>query len=110
MLLAIFNILIGLVLLSGVIGVLPGIGKHLEKFGKWLASFQVVFGVIAIILALLNIGLLSLYFWSLLIGGIILAAGLLSAIPGMDKVVKALGSLQVVAGIILLIVGIIGLL
>lgn len=109
MLLAIFNILTGLILLTGVIGVLPGVGKHLEKFGKWLGSFQAVFGIIAIILALLNISLLSLYFWSLLIGGIILAAGILEAIPGMAKVAKFLGPAQVVVGIILLIVGIIGL-
>ena len=109
MLLAIFNILTGLILLTGVIGVLPGVGKHLEKFGKWLGSFQAVFGIIAIILALLNISLLSLYFWSLLIGGIILAAGILEAIPGMAKVAKFLGPAQVVVGIILLVVGIIGL-
>ncbi|MCH8519860.1 MAG: hypothetical protein LAT82_03850 [Nanoarchaeota archaeon] len=109
MLLAIFNILTGLILLTGVIGVLPGVGKHLEKFGKWLGSFQAVFGIIAIVLALLNISLLSLYFWSLLIGGIILAAGILEAIPGMAKVAKFLGPAQVVVGIILLIVGIVGL-
>ena len=109
MLIAIFNILTGLILLSGVIGVLPGIGQYLEKFGKWLATFQVVFGVIAIVIALLNISLLSLTFWSLLVGGIILGAGLFSAIPGMDKVIKVVSSLQIVAGIILLVVGILGL-
>ena len=108
-LLAIFNILTGLILLTGVIGVLPGVGKHLEKFGKWLGSFQAVFGLIAIVLALLNISLLSLYFWSLLIGGIILAAGVLEAIPGMTKVAKFLGPAQAVVGIILLVVGIVGL-
>lgn len=110
MLLAIFNILTGLILLTGVIGVLPGVGKHLEKFGKWLGSFQAVFGIIAIILAIRYFsGLLDLYFWSLLIGGIILAAGILEAIPGMAKLAKFLGPAQVVVGIILLIVGIIRL-
>lgn len=110
MLVAIFNILTGLILLTGVIGVLPGVGKHLEKFGKWLGSFQAVFGIIAIVIALLNINLLGLTFWSLLIGGIILAAGVLEAIPGMSKVIKFVGPAQVVVGIILLVVGILGLL
>ncbi|MFP4401925.1 MAG: hypothetical protein ACLFPL_01730 [Candidatus Nanoarchaeia archaeon] len=109
-LLEIFNILTGLILLSGVIGVLPGVGKHLEKFAKWLGSFQAVFGIVAIVLALLNISLLGLEFWSLLIGGIILAAGVLEAIPGMSKLAKFLGPAQVVVGIILLVIGILGLL
>lgn len=109
MLLAIFNILTGLILLSGVIGVLPAVGKHLEKVGKWLGSFQAIFGLIAIVLAVLNFNLLGLMFWSLLIGGIILAAGVLEAIPGMAKVAKFLGPAQVVVGIILLVIGILGL-
>ena len=109
MLLAIFNIITGLILLSGVIGVLPAVGKHLEKVGKWLGSFQAIFGLVAIVIALLNINLLGLYFWSLLIGGIILAAGVLEVIPGMAKVAKFLGPAQVVVGIVLLVVGVIGL-
>lgn len=109
MLLAIFNILTGLILLSGVIGVLPAVGKHLEKVGKWLGSFQAIFGLIAIVLAVLNFNLTGLMFWSLLVGGIILAAGVLEAIPGMAKVAKFLGPAQVVVGIILLIIGILGL-
>lgn len=109
MLLAIFNIILGLVLLSGVIGILPGIGKHLEKVGKWLGSIQGILGIVAVVIALFNISLLSVYFWSLLIGGIILAAGILEVIPGMAKVAKFLGPAQVVVGIILLVLGIIGL-
>ncbi len=109
-LIEIFNILTGLILLSGVIGVLPGIGKHLEKFAKWLGSAQTIFGIIAIILAVVYFNALSLTTWSLLIGGIILAAGILETIPGMTKVIKFLGPAQVVVGIILIFVGILGLL
>jgi len=110
MLLAIFNILTGLILLSGVIGVLPGVGKHLEKFGKWLSSFQVFFGVVAIIVAVVNFNLTSIYFWSLLIGGLTLLDGIALSISSLKKYSKIVGVVQTIAGVILLVVGIIGLL
>lgn len=109
MLLEILNIVFGLILLSGVIGVLPAVGKHLEKAGKWLGSFQTIFGVIAIIIALLNISITSLTFWSLLLGGFILSAGLFETFSGMKKFIKTISSIQIVFGIILLFVGVVGL-
>ncbi len=108
-LIPILDIVVGLVLLSGVIGLLPGVGKHLEKVAKWLGSFQGVIGIIAIIV--------GIWLWSsllhsltLIIGGIILAAGILETIPGFAKITKVLGSIQVVVGIIAIIIGILGLL
>ena len=105
----VLDIIVGLILLSGVIGTLPAIGKHLEKAGKWLGSFQGIFGIIAIIVGIIYWGSL-LHSLTLIIGGIILAAGILDAIPGMAKVAKTLGKIQVLVGIIAIIIGIIGLL
>jgi len=48
-LLEILNIIGGLVLAVGIVGALPGVGKYLEKAGKWLGGFQGIIGVIAII-------------------------------------------------------------
>ncbi|MEM2839511.1 MAG: hypothetical protein QXE18_05425, partial [Thermoplasmata archaeon] len=72
---------------------------------KWLGSFQTIIGIIAIIIAILNIGSLD-GIW-LLISGLILAVGILPMIPAvgkiLEKVSKVLAGFQVPIGIIALI-------
>lgn len=98
-------IIAGLVLLVGVLYLIPAIGKYLSKLAKWLGSFQTVIGIIAIIVAILNIGSLD-GIW-LLISGLILAVGILPMIPAvgkiLEKVAKSLAGFQVPIGIIALI-------
>jgi hypothetical protein len=111
------NIIGGLVLCAGVLGAIPAMGKHLEKLGKWLGSFQTLIGIIAIILALwlwLDGGSDMLQILIAIIVGLILAVGILEAIPAMgkhlEKLAKWLGSFQTLIGIIAIIIGIWGLL
>ncbi len=109
---AIMNIIGGLVLCVGIIGALPVVGKSLQKAAKFLGGFQVLIGIILIILALLNIG--SLQGIVALLVGIILLTGVFYLIPGvgkyLDKFGKWLGGFQTIIGIIAIIVGIWGLL
>jgi len=108
----IINIVGGLVLCAGILEAIPAMGKHLEKLAKWLGSFQTIIGIIAIIVGILFFsipqGLLAI------IVGLILAMGILGAIPAMgkhlEKLAKWLGSFQTIIGIIAIIVGIWGLL
>ena len=108
----IMNIVGGLVLCAGILEAIPAMGKHLEKLAKWLGSFQTIIGIIAIIVGIIFFsipqGLLAI------IVGLILAMGILSAIPAMgkhlEKLAKFLGSFQALIGIIAIIVGIWGLL
>ncbi len=108
----IMNIVGGLVLCAGILGAIPAMGKHLEKLAKWLGSFQTIIGIIAIIIGIIFFsipqGLLAI------IVGLILAMGILGAIPAMgkhlEKLAKFLGSFQALIGIIAIIVGIWGLL
>jgi uncharacterized membrane protein HdeD (DUF308 family) len=108
----IINIVGGLVLCAGILEAIPAMGKHLEKLAKWLGSFQTIIGIIAIIIGILFFsmpqGLLAI------IVGLILAMGILGAIPVMgkhlEKLAKWLGSFQTIIGIIAIIVGIWGLL
>ena len=108
----IINIEGGLVLCAGILEAIPAMGKHLEKLAKWLGSFQTIIGIIAIIIGILFFsmpqGLLAI------IVGLILAMGILGAIPAMgkhlEKLAKWLGSFQTIIGIIAIIVGIWGLL
>ncbi len=108
----IINIVGGLVLCAGILEAIPAMGKHLEKLAKWLGSFQTIIGIIAIIIGILFFsipqGLLAI------IVGLILAMGILGAIPAMgkhlEKLAKWLGSFQTIIGIIAIIVGIWGLL
>ena len=108
----IINIVGGLVLCAGILEAIPAMGKHLEKLAKWLGSFQTIIGIIAIIIGILFFsipqGLLSI------IVGLVLAMGILGAIPAMgkhlEKLAKWLGSFQTIIGIIAIIVGIWGLL
>jgi uncharacterized membrane protein HdeD (DUF308 family) len=108
----IINIVGGLVLCAGILEAIPAMGKHLEKLAKWLGSFQTIIGIIAIIIGILFFsipqGLLAI------IVGLILAMGILGAIPAfgkhLEKLAKWLGSFQTIIGIIAIIVGIWGLL
>ena len=45
-------IIVGLILAMGILGVIPAMGKHLEKLAKWLGSFQTLIGIIAIIVGI----------------------------------------------------------
>src|SRR5512136_2345616 len=93
----------GLVLLTGSLYLIPALGKSLEKLAKWLGSFQALIGVIAIIVALVEWGDL-LPSLTLLIVGLILAVGVMSAIPAvgkyLEKLGKWLGGFQTIVGII----------
>src|SRR5512136_1045397 len=92
-------LIVGLVLLSGVLYLIPAVGKYLEKLAKWLGSFQTVIGIVAIVVALWQ-GVGSLNGIMLLVIGIILAIGVLTAIPALGKylakMVKFLGAFQVI--------------
>lgn len=98
-------IIAGLVLLVGVLYLIPAVGKYLAKLAKWMGSFQTIIGIIAIIVAILNIGSLE-GVW-LLLSGLILAVGILPMIPAvgkiLTKVAKALAGMQVPVGIIALV-------
>jgi uncharacterized membrane protein HdeD (DUF308 family) len=96
----------GLVLLSGVLYLIPAVGKHLEKLAKWLGGFQTIIGIVAIVVAIWQ-GVGSLNGILLLIIGIIMAIGILTAIPTLGKylakMVKFLGAFQVIIGIIAIV-------
>lgn len=51
--LSIIALLIGIILLTGILPMIPAIGKQLEKFAKWLGSFQTFIGIIGLILGIL---------------------------------------------------------
>ena len=99
----------GLVLLTGVLYLIPAFGKSLERLAKWLGSFQGVIGIVAIVVGLLSLGdpLAALL---LVIVGIILAAGILAALPAVGtslaKAAKFFGGFQTIIGIVALVVGI----
>jgi membrane protein HdeD len=99
-------LIVGLVLLSGVLYLIPAVGKYLEKLAKWLGGFQTIIGIVAIVVALWQ-GVGSLSGIMLLVIGIILAIGVLTAIPAMGKylakMVKFLGAFHVIIGIIAII-------
>jgi membrane protein HdeD len=96
----------GLVLLTGVLYLIPAVGKYLTKLAKWLGSFQTVIGIVAIVVALWQ-GVGSFSGIMLLVIGIILAIGVLTAIPGLGKylakMVKFLGAFHVIIGIVAII-------
>ena len=46
----ILTILGSLILCIGVLDAIPAMGKHLERFAKWLGAFQTLIGLIIIIL------------------------------------------------------------
>ncbi len=109
------NIIGGLILCIGILGAIPAMGKQLEKFAKWLGSFQTLIGIIAwILVALYFSESTTIQVIMAFIVGLILIAGILPAIPAMgkqlEKIAKWLGSFQTLIGIIAIIVGIWGLL
>ncbi|RZN60713.1 hypothetical protein [Methanonatronarchaeum sp. AMET6-2] len=112
MLSSVVAILAGLVLLTGLLGVIPALGDELERFASWLGGFQGLIGIVAIVIGILEFGTLESYM--LIIAGLVLAAGILQAIPALGKYLEKmgrwLGGFQVIIGIITLVVGIMGLL
>jgi len=104
------NIIAGLILCVGILEAIPAMGKHLKKLAKWLGSFEIIIGLIVIIA--------GIYYWSFpwalvtIFAGLILAIGILPAIPALgkhlEKLAKWLGGFQTIIGIVVLIIGILG--
>ncbi len=107
-------IVCALVLLAGSLYLIPAMGKHLEKIAKFLGGFQLVIGLVAIVVAILSmiddIGLGNVV---LLVVGLMLAASVMTALPTVGKYIakltKWLGASQALVGVIALIVGIVEL-
>ncbi|HEX2994885.1 MAG TPA: hypothetical protein VHP14_08675 [Anaerolineales bacterium] len=101
-------ILTGLVLLRGVLRNVPRLGPSLEKFAKWLSGFDVVIGVIALVVGILQI--LSLEGILLILAGLILAVGALRTIPSIGhslvRLGNALAQFKAILGLIILLVGV----
>ena len=111
----IMDIVAGLILLTGVMPLIPVIGKDIQKVTKAMAVYQVPIGVIAVIVGILGLldvisggDVASLF---AILAGIVLATSVFGALPKIGgeikKVATAIGSVQVIFGIITLIVGII---
>jgi len=104
-------IICALVLLAGSLYLIPAMGKYLEKLAKFLGGFQLVIGIVAIVVAVLSmlddIGIGNIV---LLIVGLMLAASIMTALPAVGKYIakltKWLGASQTLIGVIALIVGI----
>ena len=104
-------IICALVLLAGSLYLIPAMGKSLEKIAKFLGGFQLVIGIVALVVAVLSmlddIGLGNVV---LLIVGLMLAASVMTALPAVGKYIakltKWLGASQTLIGVIALIVGI----
>src|SRR5574341_2651435 len=98
-------ILAGLLLLSGSLRKVPGIGPSLESFARWLTPFDVVIGVVAIVLGVLE--LLSLEGILLILAGLVLAMSALRSIPSigpsLGRLGNALADFRVVIGVIILL-------
>ena len=50
---SILAIFAGLIMIVGILPAIPGIGKSLEKFAKWLGGFQGIIGIVVLLLGLL---------------------------------------------------------
>ena len=111
---SLMDIIAGLILLTGVIPLIPAVGKALEKVTKAIAAYQVPIGIIAVIVGILGLlgkvsgGTVASCF--AIIAGIVLAISVFGALPKigerLKKVAMAIGGVQVIFGIITLIVGI----
>ncbi len=105
------TILAGLVLLSGALQKIPGIGVYLERVAGWLAPFGVVIGVVAIVLGILE--LLSLEGILLILAGLVLAVSALRTIPSvgpsLGRLGNALWEFRYIIGVIVLALGIVDL-
>lgn len=115
MLEALFAILAGLVLLTGLMSIIPALGKYLDIFGQALGPFQAIIGIIALILGILGVlSTVSLLNVMLILSGLLLMTGILPMIPGVGKGLEKfavwMSGGQVVIGVITLIVGILALL
>lgn len=114
---AIMDIIAGLILLTGVIPLIPVVGKDIVKVTKWMAVHQVPIGIVAVIVG--GLGLLDLTSGGIIaslvaiVAGIVLAIRVFGTLPlvgeDLKKVVRAISSVQVTFGIIVLIVGILAL-
>jgi len=51
----IIAIFAGLIMIVGILPAIPGIGKSLEKFAKWLGGFQGIIGIIVLIVGILGV-------------------------------------------------------
>ena len=105
-------ILTGLVLLRGVLRHVPGLGPSMERFAAWLSGFDVVIGIIAIGVGILQ--LLSLEGILLILAGLILAVSALRTIPSVGASLARLGNalyqFRAIFGVIILLVGVLDLL
>lgn len=45
-------ILVGLILVIGILPKIPALGEYLYRFAKWLKSFQVIIGIVAILVGI----------------------------------------------------------
>lgn len=102
----------GLVLLAGMFHVIPGLGKYLDRAGRFLTPFQGIIGIIAIVVGVLS--LLSIGGIVLILAGLLLAAGLLGSLPNFGptfkNIARSLGAFQVVIGVVAMVLGLLGLL
>lgn len=113
MIVEITNIIAGLILITGILPLIPAVGKSLEKVAKWLGRFQTIIGIIAIIIGIVYFAGNPLQGIVAIIAGLVLAMGILPSIPAvgksLEKVAKWLGGFQTIIGIIAIIIGIWGL-
>lgn len=113
----IMDIVAGLILLTGVMPLIPVIGKDIQKVTKAMAAYQVPIGVIAVIVGILGLldkisgGDIASVF--AILAGIVLAISVFGAVPKigeeLKKIATAIGSVQVIFGIVMLVVGIVSL-
>ena len=45
----------GLIMIIGILPLIPAVGKHLERFAKWLGGFQTIIGLIVLIVGILGL-------------------------------------------------------
>lgn len=108
-------IVCALVLLAGSLYLIPAMGKHLERIAKFLGGFQLVIGLVALVVAIVSmLDDIDLGNVVLLIVSLMLAASVMTALPAVGKYIakltKWLGASQSLVGVIALIVGIVVLL
>jgi len=104
-------IVCALLLLAGSLYLIPAMGKYLEKIAKFLGGFQLLIGIVAVVVAILSmlddVGVGNIV---LLLVGLMLAASIMTVLPAVGKYIakltKWLGASQTLVGVIALIVGI----
>ena len=114
-LVALMDIIAGLILLTGVMPLIPVIGKDIQKVTKAMAAYQFPLGVIAVIVGILGLldkisgGDIASVF--AILAGIVMAISVFGALPKIGETLKkvaiAIGGVQVIFGIITLIVGVV---